>query len=114
MYKRESLLKGLIQLPSQIFKEESKYYEALSKVKEAKFKLASLESDLFHEGTINGPNEMARQAQIIFHTKDAQLELIKAEFLADQAKAMWNQRKTELESLKLVLEHGTNKEKQNA
>ncbi|MFB3160454.1 hypothetical protein ABLO26_03665 [Neobacillus sp. 179-J 1A1 HS] len=113
MYKKEVLLKGITQLPKQIYSEESKYYDALGKVKEAKFKLASLESDLFQEGKINGTNEKARQAQVIFHTKNAQLELIKAEVLAEQAKAQWNLRRNELEVVKIVLEFGTVKEKQN-
>ena len=104
MYKKEDLVRGIAGLPKAIYKEESKYYEALGKVKEEKFKLASLESDLFQAGKINGGNEQTRQAQILSHTKDAHSEVIKAELLAELAKARLNHLKNEYESIKIILE----------
>jgi hypothetical protein len=95
---QEEVIRSLCELPDEISDAETKYYDALHKLKEEKQNLQDKEYKLFHDGKVNDKNAFTRNSSLFPHTKSLQREVMKWEFEADRRKVEVYRLKKKLES----------------
>jgi hypothetical protein len=99
---KHQILKEVEKLPMEIYEAEKNYANALNHLKVAKFELAHLESETIKTKRIDGKSDKSREMQLLPHTKEQHDVVIRAQILADIAKADLNLKVNQFDSFKML------------
>jgi hypothetical protein len=99
---RIEVLEQLKILPEQLRQAEWDYYDALSRLEDAKLALHAKECELFSRGVIKGKNEQMRDAEIWQHTHELRRLLLRAKTAVDQTKTEYDYVKNRQDNTQLI------------
>jgi hypothetical protein len=99
---KEDILLELQSLPERVLRAEQDYLKALSYLEESRLALTAKTNELFYQGTIQGKNEQAREAELWPHTHELRRLVLKAKLAAEQAKSELTYVRNKLDNTRLI------------